>query len=66
VSEVETFGPVGQIECQRWRRGERAASKFRCLVRHQNETFAEWCIVLEPDRVLTNHEVRDGSGPGCL
>ena len=66
VSEVETFGPVEQIDCSGWRRGDSAASKFLCLVPHRNETVAEWCIVLQADRVLTNHEQRDGKGPGCV
>lgn len=64
VSEVETFGPVEHIDCSSWRRGE-DKSRFLCFVRHRNGTVAEWCISVAADRVLTNHEQRDGEGPGC-
>lgn len=66
VSDVEIFGPVEHIDCRPWRRYVDVQSRFLCLVRYRNGTVSEWCISVEPDRVRTNHERRDGEGPGCV
>ncbi len=66
VSEVETFGPVTQVNCVVRSRTTDPEPVFLCFVSHRNGTVAEWCTVVDGDRVRTNHELRDGDGPGCV